>query len=53
MIAIDSKEGLIIFVLDISNAFHSTILTNPAEESILAYHTYIWIGTKVNGQNIH
>ena len=42
MIAIDSKEGLIIFVLDISNAFHSTILTNPAERVYLSLpHIYL------------
>ena len=28
--AIDSSEGLIIFVLDISNYFNNTVLSNPA-----------------------
>ena len=31
IIEIASVEGLIIFALDVSNAFRSTILTNPAE----------------------
>ena len=30
LIAIASEEGLVIFVLEISDAFHNTILTNPA-----------------------
>ena len=33
--AIDSAEGLILFVLEISNAFHNTILTNPTERVYL------------------
>ena len=31
IIAIDSASGLIIFVLDIYNAFHNTILPNPSK----------------------
>ena len=31
IIEIASAEGIIIFVLDISNAFHNTILPNPEE----------------------
>ena len=30
IVSIASAEGLIIFVLDISNAFQNNILTNPA-----------------------
>ena len=34
--AIASAEGLIIFVLDISNSFQNTILPNPAERVYLS-----------------
>ena len=42
IIAIDSAEGLIIFVLEIANAFHNTILHNPAERIYLTLtHLYL------------
>ena len=46
IISISSAEGLIILVLDISNAFQNAIYPILKKESILAYHIYIWIGTK-------
>ena len=50
---IASTEGLIIFVLDIFNAFKNAIYLTLQKKSILACHIYIWIGTKENCQNIH
>ena len=42
IIEIASAEGIIIFVLDISNAFHNTILPNPAEIVYLSLpHLYL------------
>ena len=48
IIAIDSAEGLIIFVLDISNDFQNTILPNPSEivYLILAYLYLDWYKIK-------
>ena len=37
IMAIASTEGLIIFVLDISNAFHNTFLPDPAERIYLSF----------------
>ena len=53
IISIASSGGLIIFVLDISNAFQNTIYPTLQKESILDYHIYTWIGIKENIQNIH
>ena len=54
IIAILFAEGLILFVLDIFNAFQNTILPNPAERVYFSLpYIYICIGTKENGQNIH
>ena len=45
IIAIASAEGLIIFVLDISNAFQNTILPNTVEQVYLSLsHRYLeWL----------
>ena len=53
IIFIDSAEGLIIFVLGISNAFQNTILSNPEERAYLICHISTWNGSKDNDQNIH
>ena len=53
IIAIDSAEGLIIFVLEIPNAFQNTILLNPVEIIYLSLQ-YLYLDRyKINGQNIH
>ena len=39
---IESVEGLLIFVLDIYNAFQNTILPNPAERVYLSL-TYLYL----------
>ena len=48
IIAILSVEGLRIFVLDISNAFHNTILINPVKRVYLSLpHIYLeWFKIK-------
>ena len=54
IISIASAEGLILFVLDISNAFQNIIYyLTLQKESILDYHIYTWIGIKENVQNIN
>ena len=54
IIATGSIEGLIIFVLDISNAFHNTILPNP-EELVYLNLTYLnmyWYKRKLPKQQL-
>ena len=53
IIAIESTEGLILFVLDISNNFQNTFEPTLQKEYISVYLIYIWIGTKENPPNIH
>ena len=45
-IVIASAEGLIIFVLDTSNAFQNNIYPTLQKESLSAYHIYIWTDKK-------
>ena len=53
MIAIASIEGLIIFVLDISDAFQSTIFPNPAERVYLILPCIYLDWYKIKWKNIH
>ena len=54
IIEIASTEGIVIFVLDISNEFQNTILPNTDERVYLSLpYIYIWNGKRENGQNIH
>ena len=46
IIEISSAEGLILFVLDTSNAFQNNIYPTLQKESLSAYHIYIWTDKK-------
>ena len=53
IVAISSVEGLIVFILDISNALQDTIILNIKEMFYLVL-PYLYLEIfKRNGQNIH
>ena len=53
IIAIASAEGLIFFILDISNTFQNIILPNPEERVYISLPRLYLERFKINVQNIH